>query len=298
MGALGYFFLPRAQRKELLMTDHEQRFGGIGRLYGQKAWTLLKQAKIAIVGIGGVGSWTAEALVRSGIQDITLIDLDEVCISNTNRQIHALDGNIGKAKVEAMKERMLLINPAVRITTVIDFFTPSTAEDIFALPFDVVIDAIDSVDNKCLLIAECLKRQRPLVTCGSVGGRIDPTQLRKADLNATTNDTLLRNVRKKLRKLHALPSEGVLGIPAVYSLEIPVFPNEAGDVCTVREKGVNSRMDCSTGFGTSTPVAGSLGFAAAAAAIELFLGNHNHVHPTARKSKDAAGVDGRSLPPQ
>lgn len=280
------------------MTDHEQRFGGIGRLYGQKAWTLLKQAKFAIVGIGGVGSWTAEAFARSGIMDITLIDLDDLCISNSNRQIHALDGNIGKAKVEAMKERMLLINPDLRVTTLIDFFTGATAEEILNLPFDVMVDAIDSVDNKCLLIAECIKRQRPLVTCGSVGGRMDPTQIRKADLNFTTNDTLLRNVRKKLRRNHSLPTEGLLGIPAVYSLEIPVFPNASGEVCTVRENGVNSRMDCATGFGTATPVAGSLGFAAAAAAIELFLGNHGHVHPTANKRKKAPELGGRSLPPQ
>lgn len=280
------------------MSDHEQRFGGIGRLYGQKAWSLLKDARFAIVGIGGVGSWIAEALVRSGISDITLIDLDEVCISNTNRQIHALDGNIGKPKVDAMKERMLLINPEVKVTSIVDFFTKATAEEILALPFDVMIDAIDSVDNKCLLIAECLRIRIPLVTCGSVGGRIDPTQIRKADLNFTTNDTLLRNVRKKLRKNHEIPADGPLGIPAVFSLEIPVFPNAHGDVCTVREKGVNSRMDCSTGFGTSTQVAGSLGFAAAASAIDLFLGIHNHVHPTAQKPAKTASVDGRALSPQ
>lgn len=283
------------------MSDHEQRFGGIGRLYGQKAFSLMRDAKVAIVGIGGVGSWTAEALVRTGISDITLIDLDEVCISNTNRQIHALDGNIGKAKAEAMKERMLLINPSARVTTIVDFFTQSTADDILSLPFDIMIDAIDSVDNKCLLIAESIRRKKALVTCGSVGGRIDPTQIRKADLQFTTNDTLLRNVRKKLRKNHQIPAEGPLGIPAVFSLEVPVFPNAHGDVCVLREKGVNSRMDCSSGFGTATQVAGSLGFAAAAAAIELFLRNHNHVHPTssgASRSEAKAELGGRSLPPQ
>ncbi|RZA23938.1 MAG: tRNA threonylcarbamoyladenosine dehydratase [Proteobacteria bacterium] len=282
------------------MNDHEQRFGGIGRLYGQKAFGLLKNAKVAVIGIGGVGSWTAEALVRTGLTDITLIDLDEVCISNTNRQIHALDGNIGKSKAEAMKERMQLINPSVKVTTIVDFFTQSTADEILSLDFDIMIDAIDSVDNKCLLIAECIRRQKALVTCGSVGGRIDPTQIRKADLNSTTNDTLLRNVRKKLRKNHSIPAEGPLGVPAVFSLEIPVFPNAFGEVCAVREKGVNSRMDCSTGFGTATQVAGSLGFAAAAAAIELFLRNHDYVHPTA---KDARGelktqMDGRALSPE
>lgn len=278
------------------MNGHEERFGGIGRLYGLKAFELMKKAKFAVVGIGGVGSWTAEALARSGINDITLIDLDEVCISNTNRQIHALDGNVGKPKAEAMRERMLLINPEIKVTTIIDFFTKSTSEDIFALPFDVIIDAIDSVDNKCLLIAESLRLKRPLVTCGSVGGRIDPTQIRRTDLQFTTNDTLLRNVRKKLRKNHALPGEGALGIPSVYSLETPVFPNALGEVCAVQEKGVNSRMDCSTGFGTSTQVAGSLGFAAAAAAIDLFLRMNDHVHPNFSRNTKAPPVDGRALP--
>jgi tRNA A37 threonylcarbamoyladenosine dehydratase len=263
------------------MNDYEQRFSGIGRLYGQRAFTLLQQARIAVVGIGGVGSWTAEALTRTGVCNLTLIDLDEVCISNVNRQIHALDGNIGKAKAEAMRERMHLINPAVRVQTIVDFFTPSTAEALLSLPFDVIVDAIDSVDNKCLLIAECLRRGRALITCGSVGGRVDPTQIRKADLNFTTNDTLLRNVRKKLRKQYAVSAEGPLGVTAVYSLEAPVFPNASGEVCTIREKGVNSRMDCSTGFGTSTQVAGSLGFAAAAAAIDVFLKNHEAIHSPA-----------------
>lgn len=279
------------------MSDYDQRFSGIGRLYGLKAFALLKDAKFAIVGIGGVGSWIAEALARTGVTNITLIDLDEVCISNTNRQIHALDGNVGKAKAEAMKERILLINPEAKVTTVVDFFTKTTAEEILSLDFDVMVDAIDSVDNKCFLIAECLRRKIPLVTCGSVGGRIDPTMIRKADLGFTTNDTLLRNVRKKLRRNHEMLIEGALGIPAVFSLEEPVFPNAHGDVCTAPEKGVNSRMDCSTGFGTATQVAGSLGFAAAAAAIDLFLGMHNHVHPTARLAKKVK-MDGRSLPPE
>jgi len=267
------------------MEDHEQRFGGIGRLYGKTAWTKLKNAHVAIVGIGGVGSWTAEAFARTGIPNITLIDLDEVCVSNTNRQVHALDGNYGKSKAEAMKERMLLINPQANIHCIVDFFTPATAAQILSLPFDVLVDAIDSVDNKCLLIAECMRMGRPLVTCGSVGGRTDPTLIRRSDLNETTNDGLLRNVRKKLRKNHDFPGEGLLNIPAVFSMEVPVFPNASGEVCPTREKGVNSRMDCSTGFGTASFVAGSLGFAAASAAIELFLKEGGHGHD----------MDGRAL---
>lgn len=270
------------------MQDHEQRFGGIGRLYGQKAWRKIKQARVAIIGIGGVGSWTAEAFIRSGIEDITLIDLDEVCISNTNRQVHALDGNMGKSKAEAMKERMLLINPNARITCIVDFFTPTTAAAILSVPYDVIVDAIDSVDNKCLLLAECRRMGRPIVTCGSVGGRTDPTLIRRSDLNETTNDGLLRNVRKKLRKNHDFPNDGALDIPAVFSVEIPVFPNATGEVCSTREKGVNSRMDCSTGFGTASFVSGSLGFAAASVAMDLMLRDSSHEH----------AMDGRPLPPQ
>lgn len=268
------------------MQDHEQRFGGIGRLYGQKAWQKIKSMHVAVIGLGGVGSWTAEAFIRTGIQNITLIDLDEVCISNTNRQLHALDGNIGKSKVEAMKERMLLINPHAQIECIVDFFTPTTAEAILSRPFDVIVDAIDSVDNKCLLLAECRRLGRPIVTCGSVGGRTDPTLIRRSDLNETTNDGLLKNVRKKLRKNHDFPGTGLLNIPAVFSMEVPVFPNASGEVCPTREKGVNSRMDCTTGFGTASFVSGALGFAAASAALDLHLNG----------TKDEHELDRRALP--
>ncbi len=270
------------------MQDHEQRFGGIGRLYGQMAWAKIKKAKVAVIGIGGVGSWTVEAFIRTGIEDITLIDLDDVCISNTNRQLHALDGNYGKSKAVAMKERMLLINPQAKITCIVDFFTPSSAESILKVPYDVIVDAIDSIDNKCLLLAECKRLGRPIVSCGSVGGRSDPTMIRKSDLNDTTNDGLLRNVRKKLRKNYDFSSSGSSGIAAVFSMEVPVFPNASGEVCATREKGVNSRMDCSTGFGTASFVAGSLGFAAASAALDLLLREGHH----------GQDMDGRTLSPE
>lgn len=253
------------------MNPYEQRFSGIGRLYGQRAWQSIRRAKFAIIGVGGVGSWTAEALVRTGIEHITLVDLDEVCISNTNRQLHAHEGNIGRAKVEAVAERMRAINPDAHIDGVVDFFTAQTSSHLLDRQFDVVIDAIDSMENKCLLISLCVERRIPLITCGGAGGRTDPSLIRIADLGESTNDSLLRSVRKKLRKYHHFPATGKLGVPAVYSLEAPVFPNAQGEVCSTREAGVNFKLDCATGYGTASFVSGSIGFAAASAGIRLFL---------------------------
>lgn len=253
------------------MNPYEQRFSGIGRLYGQRAWQSIRRARFAIIGLGGVGSWTAEALVRTGIEHITLVDLDEVCISNTNRQLHAHEGNIGRAKVEAIAERMKAINPEAEIDAVVDFFTVQTASHLLDRGFDVVIDAIDSMENKCLLIAQCVERSIPLVTCGGAGGRTDPSMIRIADLGESTNDSLLRSVRKKLRKNHHFPADGKIGVPAVFSLEAPVFPNAQGEVCSTREPGVNFKLDCASGYGTASFVSGSIGFAAASAGIKLFL---------------------------
>ncbi len=137
---------------------------------------------MAVIGVGGVGSWTAEALARSGIGTITLVDLDEVCVTNTNRQIHALEGSIGKAKVSELAVRIGRINPNCTVHTRQEFFTEQTADAILSAPFDFLVDAIDGGSNKCLLLAECRERSIPAITCGAAGGRRDGTAVRVADL--------------------------------------------------------------------------------------------------------------------
>ena len=176
------------------MMDVE-RFGGIGRLYGLRPAERLAKARVAVVGIGGVGSWAAEALARSGTGTIILLDMDDLCITNTNRQIHALDGNYGRAKVEAMGERLRAINPAIQVEEIMAFYTVSRPERLFDTQPDVVIDAIDSMRPKAHLIAECYKRKVPLVTCGGAGGRIDAGSIAVADLARSGGDNMLSQLR-------------------------------------------------------------------------------------------------------
>ena len=154
-----------------------QRFGGTARLYGENALQLFAQSHVCVVGIGGVGSWAAEALARTGIGAITLIDMDDVCVTNTNRQIHALRDNVGLAKAEVMAERIRQINPECRVNVVDDFVTPDNVAEYMNAGFSYVIDAIDSVRPKAALIAYCRRNKIPLVTTGGAGGQIDPTQI-------------------------------------------------------------------------------------------------------------------------
>ena len=153
--------------------DYLQRFGGLGRLYGTAALPRLQAAHVGVVGVGGVGSWVVEGLARSGIGAITMVDLDDVCLTNVNRQLPALDGNIGRPKVVALAERVKLINPGCVVTTVSEYFTAKTADALLATHFSWVVDCIDLMSNKALLIAECTKRGQPVLTIGSAGGRRD-----------------------------------------------------------------------------------------------------------------------------
>ena len=250
-------------------ADYEDRFSGIGRLYGAGAMERLRKARVCVVGIGGVGSWSAEALARSGVGRITLVDLDDICVTNVNRQLHAVTGEIGRSKVVVMAERIRAIHPGCDVQCHEQFFTSETSAELLEPGFDFVIDAIDTVEHKSLLIARCRELGIPIVTCGGAGGKRDATAIRVTDLSRATNDPLLKQVRKRLRREHAFPkeSEGDFGVSAVYSLENPVFPWADGKVCESREPNSNLRLNCDSGFGTATFVTGGFGFAAASEAI-------------------------------
>lgn len=249
----------------MLTDDFAQRFGGIARLYGQTGLERLRSAHVCVVGVGGVGSWTVEALARSGIGALSLIDLDDVCITNVNRQLPALDGQIGRPKIDVLADRVRLINPGCRVETVPEFFTPATAEAHLRPDFNCVVDAIDKLSNKCLLIATARRRGLPLVTMGGAGGKRDGTQVRIRDLAHTEQDELLRMVRKKLRRDYGFPrgERTDFDIPAVFSPEKPVFPWADGTCSATAEPGSNLTLDCASGFGTATFVTGMFGFAAA-----------------------------------
>ena len=257
------------------MMDTE-RFGGIIRLYGMQAAEKLSAARVAVVGIGGVGSWAAEALARSGVGTIILMDMDDLCITNTNRQIHALGDNYGRAKVEAMGERLRSINPAVQVVEQFSFYTVSHPERLFETQPDVVIDAIDSMRPKTHLIAECRQRNIPVVTCGGAGGRIDASAVRLADLSRTCGDNMLSQLRKNLRKDYNFPLHDKcpeIGIPCVYSAEKPRFPRCDGSVSCEREPGQKGGIGCASGFGSATHVTGTFGFLMAGAALNIITGN-------------------------
>lgn len=260
--------------------DLARRFGGVSRLYGADGLAKLQSAHICIIGIGGVGSWAAEAIARNAVGTITLIDLDNIAESNVNRQLHALDGAFGKAKVTAMAERILLINPTVNITEIEDFVTAENVHVMLNHHFDGVIDCIDDAKAKMAVAAYCKQKQMPLVVVGGAGGRLDPTKIKKADLSVVTGDRLLAKVRNGLRRDYGFPKGEQLksktttfGITAIYSDEVSIKPN---DVCEAETDGNNSSADAITGlncagYGSSVCVTAPFGFAAAAHLIQQIL---------------------------
>ena len=244
-----------------------ERFGGLGRLYGHDALQRLARAHVAVIGVGGVGSWTVEALARSGVGRLTLIDMDDICITNTNRQLPALEGEIGRPKVEVLAERTRRIYPGCIVDPVGEFFLESTADRLLAptgRPYDWVVDAVDRAAIKTLLIAKAKERGLNVLTVGGAGGRRDPTQVRCCDLGATVGDALLRQVRRELRRGYGWSrGEGQeYGVAAVYSAEPQMFPQGDGTVCATKPEG-NLRMDCASGYGAACFVTGAFGFAAA-----------------------------------
>lgn len=247
------------------MDEFESRFGGIARLYGLAGLHKLRAAHVCVVGIGGVGTWVVEALARSGIGALTLVDLDEICITNINRQLPALTETVGRPKVEVMAGRVHGINPDCRVVCEQKFFNSQTAPELLAPDFDFVCDAIDSVPNKVLLLAGCREKMLPVVAVGGAGGRRDATLVRVTDLAMVSHDRLLAEVRKKLRREFAFPGDGLpMNVDCIYSAEARVFAQPDGSVCGTRaEADDGSRLNCNGGLGSATFVTGAFGFAAA-----------------------------------
>lgn len=258
--------------------DFERRFGGIARLYGTQGLARFQAAHVCVVGVGGVGSWVVEALARSAIGKLTLIDLDNVAESNINRQIQALSGTLGKAKIAALAERIAEINPLCEVVQIEDFVTPDNLNELIKAPgFDYVVDAIDSVKAKTALLAFCRTEAIPVVTIGGAGGQIDPGKIEIRDLCRTEQEPLLSLVRKRLRQNYGFPrgTKNKFGIDAVFSMEPLKFPDAS---CVVDDKNLVSTdaegitgLNCA-GFGSAMVVTASFGMQAAALVLRKLAG--------------------------
>ncbi|MCL2076731.1 MAG: tRNA threonylcarbamoyladenosine dehydratase [Betaproteobacteria bacterium] len=254
------------------MTAAERRFTGVRRLYGEEAEARFLAARVCVTGVGGVGSWAAEGLARSGIGHLTLIDLDMVAESNTNRQIQALTGEYGKAKVDVLAERIRAINPCVEVFVIEDFVTPENVAALIGTDLSLVIDAIDQTYPKAALIAHCRQSGIKIVTTGAAGGKTDPTRIARADLAEVEHDPLLARTRTILRRDFCFPPGGAkksgekFGVPAIFSREAM-----RREVCGTESGRSASDLSCA-GFGSSVCVTAGMGFSACAVALELLSG--------------------------
>ena len=244
-------------------ADLERRFGGLRRLYGDAAYRRIRAARVAIVGVGGVGSWTAEALARSGIAALTLVDLDHVSESNVNRQVQALGSTLGMAKVEALKARIADIHPGCAVVGVEEFVDASTWPGLVSSDVDVVVDACDDVRAKAVVAAWARERGAALVCVGAAGGKRAAERVEVADLADATHDPMLAALRQRLRKLHAAPRSGAFGVRCVFSREPVAAPVADDDACAL-----DGSLNCH-GYGSSVAVTAAFGMVAAAQALEL-----------------------------
>jgi tRNA A37 threonylcarbamoyladenosine dehydratase len=253
-------------------ADLERRFGGLRRLYGDQAYARIRAARIAVVGVGGVGSWTAEALARSGVAALTLIDLDQVGESNVNRQVQALGSTLGMAKVEALRRRIADIHPGCVVHAVEEFADASNWPALLAAPVDVVVDACDQISTKVAIAAWALATTTPLIVVGAAGGKRAPERVEVGDLASATHDPVLASLRQRLRKLHGAARTGGIGLTCVFSRESVVAPE--GEACDT-----DGSLNCH-GYGSSVGVTATFGMVAASRALEFA----------------ALGVDQRSTP--
>lgn len=264
-----------------------RRFDRAARLFSEPGLHRLMNSRVLVIGVGGVGSFTAEALARSALGHLTLVDFDRVCITNTNRQLHAMQGTIGKKKVEVMAERLRLIHPTGTVEPLPLFYSPASRDEVLRGPIDFVVDAIDNLSAKADLLATCLERNIPVVSSMGAAARMDPTQVRVADLSETFKDPFAASLRKILRKHHGLAIERgqPCGIRAVFSPEQPIAPSPPkydegkGFVC-VCPGGKNGMHDCERRAridGTASFVTGAFGLAAASVVVRQLSSSDGQV---------------------
>lgn len=262
-------------------ADYERRFGGLQRLYGPESMGYLSAAHVLVAGIGGVGTWCAEALARSGVGTITLVDLDHISESNINRQLHALSDTIGQSKVDAMAQRVVAINPECRVHRVDDFVTPENAASLFAAGPDVVIDCTDQVSAKIAMILEGKRCNIPVLVCGGAGGKTDPLTLRAGDLSLASHDALLSRLRNILRRQHGYPRAFAqagkrarrvprMGVRALWFEQAAILPAQWENTAETADAAGLQGLSCA-GYGSVVTVTATMGMAAANQALALLL---------------------------
>ena len=249
-------------------------FGGTARLYSNKGIEKLKKAKVTIIGIGGVGSWAAEALARTAIGTIKLIDLDDICTTNINRQIHSTQATVGKLKVDVMAERILSINPDCKLNKITDFVNKDNVNQYITSEDQYVIDAIDNAKVKAAIINHCKRNKIRVVTIGGAGAQIDPLKIEVSDLSRTWQDPLSAKVRSELRRNYNFTKNPKrrFGVECVYSTEQLLYPD--GEGSTSYQKNSNSgtsRLDCSQGLGAAVVVTSTFGMIAASRVINRII---------------------------
>ncbi len=270
---------------ELEIYKLHRRFDRMGRLVGDEKMKVLMKSHVMIIGLGGVGSWAAESIVRSGVGKLTLVDFDEICVTNFNRQLQALQGLVGQKKADVIAERMMKINPQAKVKAIAKFYNADHCSEIFSTRPDFVIDAIDNVTAKCHLLAYCKAEGIPIVTATGSGGKMDPLSVRISDLGRTEVDPLARSIRRILREKYGFPSEegALFGIPAVYSIEPPSAPEELhydggkGFRC-VCPQGQNEFFNCDSRnliLGNASFVTGNFGLVCASHVVRHLIESAN-----------------------
>ena len=244
---------------ELQADEYDRRFAGVAKIYGDDAFTHYEKSHVMVIGIGGVGSWAVEALARTGIGELTLVDMDVLAASNINRQLPALSSTLGQEKAEVMAERCRQINPRIKVNVIDDFLTSENVADLLMSKPDVVLDCIDDVKAKLALMLHCRFNKIPLIVSGGAGGKIDPLKIRVADLSKTEQDPMLAKLRSQLRAkgICKKPKEK-FGMTCIYSLEQPTLQN---NLCA------SAGLRCG-GYGSSVMVTSSFGLIAAAEVLK------------------------------
>lgn len=286
------------QNNQIVETKYvlHRRFDRMGRLIGDEKMKTLFESHVLVIGLGGVGSWAAESLARSGVGKITVVDFDEICITNANRQLHALQGLVGKKKAEVMAERLRKINPQATVESMTLFYNEENSEQILACQPDFVVDAIDNLTAKIHLLNTCRSRGLKVITSGGAAARLDPLQIKVKDLAKTHGDPLAAQVRKLLRQRYDFPRKGNFEIPCVFSDEEAIAPQELhydnGEgfkcVCPQGQKSLHSCEHRNVIWGTTSFVTGAFGLAMASWVVRDLLKMHKHQAEEVRlKSSEA-----------